>query len=867
MEVGNRRRRTSSRNNGVVATGSVWENRMKLDEVKGGFKVFSNNGIEEKPDENDDDGDGKDCNFISGSNSSQVDDKKLDMEGPKKCILGVSGKRKTWKTESFDGNPIQIATKSKDLSKNLDEKSKDLSVSADGVVGITRESWKTESFEGNPIQIASKRDDLSKNLDEECKDLSKNLDGKCKDLSVSTDGVVGITKKTWRTESSEGSPIQIASKSKDLSKNLDEKCKDLSKNLDGKCKDLSVSVDGVVGITKKTRRTESSEGSPIQIASNRADLNKSLDEKFKDLSKYVDEKCKNLSVSVDGVVGITRKSWKDESFDGKPIQIASRRSDLRQNLDEKCKDLSDSVDGVVGITRKSWKDESFDGKPIQIASKRDDLSKKLDGKSKYVDEKCKDLSVSVDGVVGITRKSWKDESFDGKPIQIASRRSDLRQNLDEKCKDLSVSADGVGRKIPIQNKKKSELRKLKSESVNGNVKKSNLDVRMLKKSNLDEESSVNLEGSIGIKKTKSEEFGMCEEKFITSNVVSEAKCANKLEKNLENGDDTEGDEEWDDLLEGEIDEGIEIVKEIRVQEQNKPKKIVIEDKKFQYNNKRQIPMSSINKKQSPPALVHAKIHPSPTRTKSVPVSDEFQCRQHSKLQSMVDLVMWRNVSKSALVFGIGIFVIVSSSYTQDFNISFISVLSYLGLVYLAAIFLFRSLIHRRAVDIGESSEYVVGEEEAVWILKLILPFINEFLLKIRALFFGDPSTTMKMAVLLFLLAKFGSYITIWKLSKLGFFGVFIIPKVCSSYSTQLTSRGTFFIQYIRGTWESCTHKKAVGFAIFTLVWNFSSIIARIWAVFMLYVGFRYYQQSLMREQRQVGKKSSSMDTKKQKKTF
>ncbi|XP_047261426.1 reticulon-like protein B21 [Capsicum annuum] len=815
MEVGNRRRRTSSRNNGVVATGSVWENRMKLDEVKGGFKVFSNNGIEEKPDENDDDGDGKDCNFISGSNSSQVDDKKLDMEGPKKCILGVSGKRKTWKTESFDGNPIQIATKSKDLSKNLDEKSKDLSVSADGVVGITRKSWKNESFEGKPIQIASKRDDLSKNLDEECKDLSKNLDGKCKDLSVSTDGVVGITKKTWRTESSEGSPIQIASKSKDLSKNLDEKCKDLSKNLDGKCKDLSVSVDGVVGITKKTWRTESSEGSPIQIASNRAELNKSLDEKFKDLSKYVDEKCKNLSVSVDGVVGITRKSWKDESFDGKPIQIASRRSDLRQNLDEKCKDLSDSVDGVVGITRKSW----------------------------------------------------KDESFDGKPIQIASRRSDSRQNLDEKCKDLSVSADGVGRKIPIQNKKKSELRKLKSESVNGNVKKSNLDVRMLKKSNLDEESSVNLEGSIGIKKTKSEEFGSCEEKFITSNVVSEAKCANKLEKNLENGDDTKGDEEWDDVLEGEIDEGIEIVKEIRVQEQNKPKKIVIEDKKFQYNNKRQIPMSSINKKQSPPALVHAKIHPSPTRTKSVPDSDEFQCRQHSKLQSMVDLVMWRNVSKSALVFGIGIFVIVSSSYTQDFNISFISVLSYLGLVNLAAIFLFRSLIHRRAVDIGESSEYVVGEEEAVWILKLILPFINEFLLKIRALFFGDPSTTMKMAVLLFLLAKFGSYITIWKLSKLGFFGVFIIPKVCSSYSTQLTSHGTFFIQYIRGTWESCTHKKAVGFAIFTLVWNFSSIIARIWAVFMLYVGFRYYQQSLMREQRQVGKKSSSMDTKKQKKTF
>ncbi|KAG5569446.1 hypothetical protein H5410_059212 [Solanum commersonii] len=622
MEGGNRRRSKSSRNNGVVATGSVWENRMKLDEVKGGFKVFSNSSIEETPDENDD----KDCVFISGSNT-QVDEK-LDM-GPKRENLDVgvvSGKRKTWKTtESFEGNPIQIASKKTDLSKNLDEKSRDLSVSADGVAGITKKTLKNESFEGNPFQIASKKTDLSKNLD---------------------------------------------------------------------------------------------------------------------------EKCKNLS--------------------------------------------------------------------------------------------------------------------------IASKRSDLRKKLDEKSKDLSVSADGVCKKVPIQSKKSSELRKLKSDkSVNGNVKKSNL-----------EESSQNLEGSIGIKKTKSEEFGMCEEKFITSNAVSEVESVNKLEKSLENGDD----EEWDDVLEEEIDEGNDKrsveVKEISVQEQNKLKKIVIEEKRFQYNNKRQMPISSINMKQSLPTLVNANIHQSATRTKS----DEFQSRQHSKLQSLVDLVMWRNVSKSALVFGIGTFVIISSSYTQDLNISFISALAYLGLIYLAAIFLFRSLIHRRAIDIGESSECVVGEEEALWILELILPLINEFLLKIRALFSGDPSTTMKMAVLLFLLAKFGSYITIWKLYNLGFFGVFIIPKVCSSYSTQLTSHGTFFIRYIRDAWESCTHKKAIGFAIFTLVWNFSSIIARIWAVFMLYVGFRYYQQTLMRqdtttingddflqgkirEQRQVGRKSNFMDTRKQKKTF
>ena len=45
------------------------------------------------------------------------------------------------------------------------------------------------------------------------------------------------------------------------------------------------------------------------------------------------------------------------------------------------------------------------------------------------------------------------------------------------------------------------------------------------------------------------------------------------------------------------------------------------------------------------------------------------------------------------------------------------------------------------MDIDESS-CVLGEEEAVWLLKLVLPYLNEFLLKLRALFSGDPATTM-----------------------------------------------------------------------------------------------------------------------------
>ena len=53
------------------------------------------------------------------------------------------------------------------------------------------------------------------------------------------------------------------------------------------------------------------------------------------------------------------------------------------------------------------------------------------------------------------------------------------------------------------------------------------------------------------------------------------------------------------------------------------------------------------------------------------------------------------------------------------------------------------MFSRGVIDIDDSS-YVLGEGEAIWLLKLILPYLNEFLLKLKALFSGDPATTMKV---------------------------------------------------------------------------------------------------------------------------
>ncbi|XP_020265724.1 reticulon-like protein B21 [Asparagus officinalis] len=251
-----------------------------------------------------------------------------------------------------------------------------------------------------------------------------------------------------------------------------------------------------------------------------------------------------------------------------------------------------------------------------------------------------------------------------------------------------------------------------------------------------------------------------------------------------------------------------------------------------------------------------KIHPvmgrseaelDPMKSQQIEVEDETVDNGGSEaakaMQSIVDLVMWRDISKSAFVFGFGTFILFSSSYTKDLEVSLLSAIAYLGLVYLALIFLYKSVFGRGALNVEERDErYIIGEEEAISTLRFLLPYVNELLIKIKAFFSGDPATTMKMAVLLFLVAKCGSSITVWTLAKLAFLGIFTIPKILSSYSLQPAKYGKIWVERFRDGWGSCPQKKAVAALIFILIWSVFSTVARIWAVFMLIVAVKLYQQ-------------------------
>lgn len=218
------------------------------------------------------------------------------------------------------------------------------------------------------------------------------------------------------------------------------------------------------------------------------------------------------------------------------------------------------------------------------------------------------------------------------------------------------------------------------------------------------------------------------------------------------------------------------------------------------------------------------------------------------LQYMTDLVMWSDPPKSAFVFGSGSFCVLSSCFTRDFPFSLVTILSYSALFYLAIVFFYKSFIRRGVVDLDTSSiNYELSEADALRVIRVILPAVNALFANIRELFSGDPSTTLKLASVLWFLAQCGNMMTIWTLTRLAFFVIFTIPKFYSSYSAQLHGYGQSLLLRCLEIWNACSHKKAVLFSSAALAWNLSSAAARISGAFILIVALRIYQQSLRLE--------------------
>ncbi|XP_031382496.1 reticulon-like protein B21 isoform X1 [Punica granatum] len=443
------------------------------------------------------------------------------------------------------------------------------------------------------------------------------------------------------------------------------------------------------------------------------------------------------------------------------------------------------------------------------------------------------------GVRGGKRRTWKPqpETFEG-PIRVIGEKPDRTDGSPiELPKSRSESTGGP------QEKDSAETRKGKLESLQKTGEKINNGIVSGESAEVSEngawkQSSGSPEKVIVMNSRK--KMTAKTKKPPTHHVGQFKIGPQELGRNDGGNDEEEEEDEFFDI------------KEISVAEQ-KPKTPVLEENKVRVSLFREKPTKPISapviKQQPCPSPVSKR----PTVQPSFAKDSSHECKNDSKRQNRVhnlsDMVMWRDAPKSAVVLGLGTLFIISSSYMNDPNMCSVSAVSYLGLACLSAVFLYRSIIWSGDVDVDNISFHELGEEEVLCLTKTLLPYLNGLLRKLRALLSGDPANTMKLAVLLFVLARCGSFVTMWNMIKFGFFIAFTIPRLWSLYSTRLTDQGKYWIQLSQHMWDSCPHKKAVAAIVIVLILGFSSNFARIWTGFMLVVAFRYYQQSLVRDRR------------------
>lgn len=205
-----------------------------------------------------------------------------------------------------------------------------------------------------------------------------------------------------------------------------------------------------------------------------------------------------------------------------------------------------------------------------------------------------------------------------------------------------------------------------------------------------------------------------------------------------------------------------------------------------------------------------------------------------------DLVMWRDVARSSLWFGLGSLCFLSSCFAKGVTFSIFSIVSQLGLLFLVVSFFSHSIRQRDGTEVRR--QFQLTEDDILRMGRLILPAANLAISKTRKLFSGEPAMTLKLVPVLIIGAEYGHLITVWRLCALGFFISFTAPKLYSSYSYQISSKANYMKYRLLETWGACSHKKMIAASVLTAFWNLTTVRTRIFTAFICLVIFRYCKQ-------------------------
>ncbi|CAL9762280.1 unnamed protein product [Musa acuminata subsp. burmannicoides] len=245
-------------------------------------------------------------------------------------------------------------------------------------------------------------------------------------------------------------------------------------------------------------------------------------------------------------------------------------------------------------------------------------------------------------------------------------------------------------------------------------------------------------------------------------------------------------------------------------------------------------------------------NPPPPSGAEISVND-----RRASLEQIIDLIMWKNVAKSTLLFGFGSTFFLSSCFSRESNFSIISAMSHMGLLVLGTAFVKNTVTRRKQHN--SRWKLQLTEDDILHAARIVLPVFNEALTNIQDVFSGDASITLKVAPILLFGANYGHLITLWRLLVTGFFVSFSVPKLYLSYSQQIHRTAENAMHWVQESWISCRYKRLAAASAATIFWNVFSLRTRIFTAFIFLVMLCY------RHEQRVGEDKSGKESKEEEK--
>ncbi|KAK6919632.1 Reticulon [Dillenia turbinata] len=229
-------------------------------------------------------------------------------------------------------------------------------------------------------------------------------------------------------------------------------------------------------------------------------------------------------------------------------------------------------------------------------------------------------------------------------------------------------------------------------------------------------------------------------------------------------------------------------------------------------------------------------NPSPMVVVDVDSIDGNGCNPDRIGELIADLVMWSDVAKSSLWFGSGSFFFSSSCFAGDI----FAIISQLGLHFMCISFFSNSLSPRDNDE--KRREFVLTDDDMSRVGRSVLPAANLAISKIRELFSGKPSMTLKVPPQLLLGAEHGHHITLWRLFACE------LMKVPSGITAANMKWRVF------ETLGACSDKKIVAASAIMAFWNLSPVKTRVFTAFISLAVLGYYGQHHAEEDKLEQKK-------------